>query len=63
MNRVTIEAADADSVTFSLLHTGSAPAYRTTPLPAFWSAGVERMLMGEEAAKSVWRRLEASSPA
>lgn len=30
MSQVTIEAADVDSVTFSVLHTGAAPAYRMT---------------------------------
>lgn len=30
MSQITIEAADADSVTFTVLHTASAPAYRMT---------------------------------
>lgn len=29
-SQITIEAADTDTVTFSVLHTGSAPAYRMT---------------------------------
>ncbi len=30
LSQITIEAADTDTVTFSVLHTGSAPAYRMT---------------------------------